>query len=326
MKVEKLYIRIRNFWFDLFSFNFLVAFTNFIWPLSNILPTKFTRWIINLKHIHVKKYLNKYFLITSSKEYSNSFLNTFNGNNGKLPIWVCWLQGEDMMPFTVKICYKSLIKHSNGHNVNLITFDNYSSYINIPDFIVNKLHKGNITYVHFTDIIRICLIEKYGGLWIDSTIFVSNDIDDDIFNFSFYSIKNQEWGYFISKCRWSLYFLAGQKNNILFVKLKKLLFDYWFEEERIVDYFLVDYFIDFLYNSDDKIKLLIDNVPFSNETINELNECINDVIDIDNLYRLFLSTRYSKLTFKRKYKIVNNKGFQTYFGKIVEITNSFEHE
>ena len=145
-------------------------------------------------------------------------------------------------------------------------------------------------------------------------------------NFSFYSIKNQEWGYFISKCRWSLYFLAGQKNNILFVKLKKLLFDYWFEEERIVDYFLVDYFIDFLYNSDDKIKLLIDNVPFSNETINELNECINDVIDIDNLYRLFLSTRYSKLTFKRKYKIVNNKGFQTYFGKIVEITNSFEHE
>ncbi len=46
--------------------------------------------------------------------------------------------------------------------------------MNIPNSIVSKWKSNVISDTHFSDIIRTELLIKYGGTWIDSTVYVNN--------------------------------------------------------------------------------------------------------------------------------------------------------
>ena len=101
---------------------------------------------------------------------------------GKSPVWVCWLQGEDNMPELVQACYKQLKKNIPEYaEIHLITMDNYSKYITLPEFVIEKFNEGKITMIHFTDLLRSSLVYAYGGMWIDSTVWTSKKISDDFF-------------------------------------------------------------------------------------------------------------------------------------------------
>lgn len=97
------------------------------------------------------------------------------------PVWVCWWQGESSMPEIVQICYQSLRKHTS-HPIHLITKDSIGQYLQLPDFIEEKVQKGRITLTHLSDILRMALLAQYGGLWIDATVYVSQAIQEDIFH------------------------------------------------------------------------------------------------------------------------------------------------
>ena len=98
-------------------------------------------------------------------------------------IWVCWLQGKDNMPEVVKLCYDNLLNKIKDKEIVLITFENLKNYVEIPDYIYKKYQEGKILPAHFSDIVRCALLSKYGGMWIDSTIFVTDNIKQhlDIF-------------------------------------------------------------------------------------------------------------------------------------------------
>lgn len=57
------------------------------------------------------------------------------------PVWVCWWQGESSMPEIVQICYQSLRKHTS-HPIHLITKDSIGQYLQLPDFIEEKVQKA----------------------------------------------------------------------------------------------------------------------------------------------------------------------------------------
>ena len=92
----------------------------------------------------------------------------YSGENG--PIWTFWWQGEQAMPPIVRICYQSLLRNAGTHPVHLITKENIDKYIEFPSHIMKKVRNGHITLTHFSDILRMCLLYQYGGLWMDATI------------------------------------------------------------------------------------------------------------------------------------------------------------
>lgn len=49
----------------------------------------------------------------------------------KVPVWVCWWQGEESMPELVKMCFKRLkdTLPADITELHLITFDNYKDYV-----------------------------------------------------------------------------------------------------------------------------------------------------------------------------------------------------
>lgn len=127
----------------------------------------------------------------------------------KKNIWVCWWQGERNMPEMVKKCFGSIIKHSNGHPVKLITFDNYKDYVSIDERIVEKVKNGKFKLAHLADLVRLKLLEQYGGLWLDSTMLLTANINESFFQ-NFFSVKSRPVDNdSVSEYRWCSFVLGG---------------------------------------------------------------------------------------------------------------------
>lgn len=107
-----------------------------------------------------KEYLENYKVTKDieegNKEYSNN-------------IWICWFQGIEDAPEIVKTCVNSIKNNSGVHNVVILTDDNYRNYVDIPDIIEKRRKEGIISRTAFSDILRMCLLAKHGGMWLDST-------------------------------------------------------------------------------------------------------------------------------------------------------------
>lgn len=141
----------------------------------------------------VEKKIEKIFL---NKEYENNkeklFEPQIDTNLYKGKIWVFWWQGLDKAPLIIKLCINNMKKYIKDREIIIITKDNFSYYINLPSYIMEKFNNGNISIQHFSDIIRFYLLYYYGGLWLDATILMKDKLDNNIFDYKFYSIKREK--------------------------------------------------------------------------------------------------------------------------------------
>ena len=151
-------------------------------------------------------------------------------------IWCFWWQGVENSPNLVKNCINSIEKYSGDYELVVLTKDNYNKYLDVPNDIINKVDEGKISLTSFSDIIRLGLLSKYGGVWVDATMFFSgcvfNEFDDVVFN-----------SCFRGEGVWSGFFMGG-KSNKLFSFAYDFLIKYAKNYDKFLTYFLVNYTID----------------------------------------------------------------------------------
>ena len=106
---------------------------------------------------------------------------SYNHEHPKV-IWWCWLQGLAAAPPIVKACYNSLVHGEwfkvHGFTVKVIDAKNWREYVELPEYIVGKWEKGRIPAAMFSDLLRVELLIKYGGTWIDSTVLCTGVNDE----------------------------------------------------------------------------------------------------------------------------------------------------
>lgn len=158
-------------------------------------------------------------------------------------VWFCWFQGLENSPDIVKLCYRSIVDNS-ARDVVVITDYNYKEYTNLPEHIVYKYEKGIISKTHFSDILRTDLLARHGGIWIDSTVLLtdrlpdtSEDIALDLFFFQ--KCKPSRDGNDVFLSSWFIY---AKPNNKIILKTRTLLFNYWEKNNFLIDYFLFHIF------------------------------------------------------------------------------------
>lgn len=173
-------------------------------------------------------------------------------------IWTMWWQGEDAAPPVVRLCLASMRRHANGAQVCVLDRDNYRQYLTLPEHILQKTQAGQITLTHLSDIIRVQLLSQRGGLWLDSTVFVTRDIPRELFGLPFYSIRLPK-GYYLPNGRWCGYVLGG--TGPVFDAVRRMLEEYWKTHSDMVDYLLVDYCLDRCYARLPQARAAIDAVP-----------------------------------------------------------------
>ena len=153
-------------------------------------------------------------------------------------IWICWFQGIENASELVKACYNSVLKNYKDKEIIVLTEENYKKYVDMPEHIIKKWEKGYITFAHFSDILRIELLSKYGGLWLDSTIFTTKRselvFNENIELFVFKQVDlDRKNSLSVVASNWLIY--ANKNNNIINLT-KKLLYYYWKDYNYAINY------------------------------------------------------------------------------------------
>lgn len=92
-------------------------------------------------------------------------------------IWRYWEQGWDKVPYVVQKCTESVKKYASDWNVIDLDKDNIENYIILPDFF--KI-ETDFPIQTKSDYIRCALLQKYGGVWLDATVFLNKKLSDFI--------------------------------------------------------------------------------------------------------------------------------------------------
>lgn len=159
-------------------------------------------------------------------------------------VWIFWWQGIEQAPDLVKVCYKSIEENLKDWNIVLITKDNYKQYTEIPKFITEKLDKGIITLTHFSDILRLDLLLRHGGLWLDATVLCTDgNIPNVILQSDLFVYQTQKPGADGHATLMSSWCMWAKPNNFILKATQELLSAYWKRYNYMIDYFLLHQFM-----------------------------------------------------------------------------------
>ena len=111
------------------------------------------------KHGEILNYLQRYAEQTLPEGYSMTSKITEDS-----PIWVYWHQGFNNAPLIVRKAYSNLLRYAGEHKVIALDKDNVEEYAQLPRYIYDKVHSGEITLTHFSDLLRMSLLSSWGGI------------------------------------------------------------------------------------------------------------------------------------------------------------------
>ena len=165
-------------------------------------------------------------------------------------LWFCWLQGIENAPELVKKCLESQ-REAFGEEVTVLDESNYTDYVTLPDYIVEKRKKGYIPSALFSDMLRLELLIRYGGTWIDATVFASPKIkeegsrcqkiwqrirESELFIYRYFDKQ----GRVVGLSNWFIH--AKEPGNPLLIEVRDALYAYWKEYDCVVEYYIFHLF------------------------------------------------------------------------------------
>ena len=156
--------------------------------------------------------------------------------NNNSDVWICWLQGIENAPDIVRKCVESIEYWLNDKQIHFIDKSNLFDYIDLPNYIIEKWNNGVISNTLFSDFIRLSLLKKYGGLWIDSTVFLTGRLPDYIDNHNFFMYRTPIEDEAKIGESW---LLKSPANDELICLTLDIMLEYWKKEYKIRDYFLM---------------------------------------------------------------------------------------
>lgn len=216
------------------------------------------------KHRFITTYLDKHYGgLVPTCEMNQTIQDISNLN-----IWVFWYQGESSMPELIRMCYKSICKNANGRKVVLLTKDNIDDYVQMPSYIIEKVNKGYISFTHLSDLIRVSLLYKYGGTWMDATLLVTAPIDNSKMNGVFGTVKVHPLSEgTISDYRWTSFYMFCFPGSLAMKCFRDVMFSFLGKNKGMLDYFFIDYTFELLYQKNPSFKRIVDDNPYTNQHI-----------------------------------------------------------
>lgn len=211
-------------------------------------------------------------------------------------VWVCWLQGMEQAPEVVKKCVESIYRHAGGKDrVIVLNEQNLTDYIQMPADLQKKWKKGIISNTHFSDLLRLALLVEYGGVWIDSTSYLTEDLPDYVENADLFCFKAGP----IAKIIASNWFFVAKPHHGILEKTRNLLYEYWRKENRLVAYSIFHPFFTMAVESTPACREDWQRVPSFND--------MNAKVLSDELFTPYSSERWKQI---RRFSFVHKLSYK----------------
>ena len=160
-----------------------------------------------------------------------------------------------------------------------------------------------------TDLLRLELLTKYGGMWLDATVFCSRKIEEIpeyYFNsnlFMYQCLKPGRDGHAIYISSW---LMSARSNNKILMATKYLCYEYWKKNNKMADYFLLHHFLSIVleFYEDDWKKI----IPVDNSTSHILLLRLFDKYDENIWNSINEQIPFHKLTYKFEKEKLNKEG------------------
>lgn len=298
-KIKKLFNDLKISFNEMFKFDFIVGVYEVLY--SFLRKTKLSIKIHKKKHDRVKKILYK-----RNSDLINKLNSDFKYNDNVIGdtknIFIMWYQGINNAPLVVKKCISTIKKNYSDYNIVILDSNNLSLYGDIPQHIYDLLKRGEITFTHFSDIVRFEVLYRNGGIWIDSTCFVTKEMNLE--KRSLFTIKHNLYSdWHVCKGLWTGFFIGASKNNGIIEWYRNFFYYYWKNNKVLPCYFFIDCVMAIAYETNDFIRKKFDELEINNTGVFELSNKMNSKYDEEWLNKIKEETSVFKLTYKSKYNI-----------------------
>lgn len=310
---------VSEFWYKWKDYGLKYAYYSSIYWIGWYTPLK---KLLYIGHEGKTAFMEEYFEYNYASVISDySSRNQSTEHVDEYRIFLFWWQGYESMPPLVKACYHQL-KHIEGEAVILLTKDNIFDYVDIPTYIYQRFKNGGISITHFSDVLRLSLLAKYGGMWIDSTCWVPHKLSSSIKNMAFITPNtknapnlpmwsNSKW------CGWNIG--TSLKNEICICFTRDILYEMYKKDMYLIDYVVMDYILYYAYTHFEEVTKTIDAVPEYSKNRNALWFKMNDKFNQEEYNKIINGCNIFKLSYKTPlYEYVG--GDKTYYGYILEST------
>ena len=186
-----------------------------------------TKAIIGKKNASMQ-YLKPYLKDVEKNLKNYDVLNDCHSNK----VWTMWLQDE--IPEIVEVCLKT-IKKIYPETI-IITEKNLQNFVEVPKHIQSKYKNKQISMPHYSDYIRCLLLEKYGGLWLDASLYMLDKVPEFITKQEFFILTEP------TQKAISNFFIYSKSNNYIIKAMRIFLEQYWQKERKAINYFFFHHF------------------------------------------------------------------------------------
>ena len=214
-------------------------------------------------------------------------------------IFSLWFQGEENAPEIVKRCLNSIRKR---YPDNFIVLDDHTfrDLIDLPEFIMKKWEDRKIVAPNFSDIVRIELLYQFGGYWFDATDFMIAPIPEIIRKSDFFMYVTDKHSLphmFVQTC-----FMRAKRRDPLLAMWRSLIFEYWKQEDKAIDYFLVHFLFKMLVTHNEEAARLYEEMPkLQMEPTHRLWYHTGDLpFDRDEYNKMIKETFFQKCSYKKQ--------------------------
>lgn len=152
------------------------------------------------------------------------------------------------MPPVVRACLAALKANNPGARVHELSDANVGAYVDVPEDLVARLDGDR---ARFSDLLRMLLLEKFGGIWVEATCYVSEPLRPRIdaalaqggafaFNYT---------GPFISN-----WFLAARPDSYVLHLWRAAALLWWELRGELIDDFLHHHLFEMLHHLDERFR------------------------------------------------------------------------
>lgn len=138
-------------------------------------------------------------------------------------IWTYWYQGLENAPPVITKCVNQWQKINPGWELRFVDRHNMHDFVELLPLSDEKLNKMSLAVS--SDLLKLQLLIKYGGVWVDATVFPLVSLDE-------WLLDKLDAGYFYfykpGRDRIiSSWFIVAEENNMMLKNHYTSLINYW---------------------------------------------------------------------------------------------------
>lgn len=236
-------------------------------------------------------------------------------------IWQYWESKDGTVPPLVQACLNSVDRYKGDKCKRIfLTPQNVKEYVDIPQIFWDLKEKGKIKTAFFSDILRTCLLIQHGGIWIDSTVLLTEELPTYITDADLFVFQN-DLKIDLDGLNMASYFISAKKDNKILKETLAALIQYWKENNFLVNYFTFLHTFTMVTQVNKENKELFSKIPFfsflsvqqfQGELLNQFSEeRWKEIKKISGIHKL--THKQSVLTKKKE---MNTKG--TFYEHVIK--------